>query len=311
MHTFENLMYNYKIKIMKLRSFFAMLAIAFLATGLVSCSDDDDDDTNKINPEAIVGDYMGLSKMAVGSQDMPGTPSVVKVSLQNNGKFTVVLPEAAKETKGGMNMPTVELKDVEFTFNADKTFTFEMAEKEVETPGMTIKLKDLKMVIDANKDMNFTYQLQPGKMPAWINVTFTTKYDPVAEAVKAAAGEYEGTNTLVVGDSNMPSEGNIAKIIAQENNKITVILPQDPKSDGQGMAMPKIELKDIDVTVASDGTMTFAVDKFDVTDPDKEMHVTGSDVKGEIKGNALKLTYNFKPGKMPMSIAGTFEGTKK
>ena len=289
-----------------------MLAIAFLATGLVSCSDDDDDDAPKIDTAAIVGDYMGISKMGVGSEDMPGTPSVVKISLQNNGKFTVVLPEdAGNTTKGGMNMPTVELKDVEFKFNADKTFSFEMASTEVETPAMTIKLKDVKMTIDANKDMDFSYQLQPGKMPAWINVTFTTKYDPAAEALKAIAGEYEGTNTLVVGDSNMPSEGNIAKIIAQDNNKITVILPQDPKSDGQGMAMPKIELKDLDITVAADGTITFGMDKFDVVDPDKQMHVTGSDVKGEVKGNVLKLSFSFKPGKMPMTINGSFEGTKK
>lgn len=287
-----------------------MLAIAFLATSLVSCSDDDDDP--KIDTAAIVGDYVGISKMAVGSTDMPGTPSVVKVSLQNNGKFTVVLPEAVNnDTKAGMNMPAVELNDVEFTFNADKTFSFAIDSKEVETPAMLVKFKDIKMSIDANKDMILTYQMQPGKMPAWINVTFTTKYDLVNEAVKMIAGKYEGTNTLVVGDSKMPSEGNIAEIIAQENNKITVILPQDPNSDGQGMAMPKIELKDVDIIVAEDGTVTFGVDKFDVVDPDKEMHVTGNGMKGEVKGNVLKLSFNFKPGKMPMTIDAVFEGTKR
>lgn len=262
----------------------------------------------------VLGNYKGVAAMAVGSEAMPGDSSIVKVFGQNNGKFTVILPEstAKKEnTKAGMQMPTVELKDIEFKANADKTYSFEMAATEVQTPGMTIKLKDIKMIIDANKDMVFTYQLQPGKMPAWIGVTFTTKEEGPSDIVKKIAGEYVGTNTLKVGDSDMPSENNIAQIIAQTGNKITVILPQDPNSDGQGMAMPKIELKDVEINVAEDGTITFGVDKIDVVDPDKEMHVTGDGMKGEIKGDVLKLTYNFKPGKMPMTIEGTFEGTKK
>lgn len=264
--------------------------------------------------EKVLGKYNGVSSMGVGSEDMPGDSSVVKVFGQNNGKFTVILPEstAKKETtKGGMQLPTVELKDVEFKANADKTYSFEIASTEVQTPTMNINLKDVKMSIDANKDMVFTYQLQPGKMPAWIGVKFTTKAEGPSEAVKKIAGEYEGVNTLIVGESKMPSEGNIAKIIAQTGNKITVILPQDPNSNGEGMAMPKIELKDVEISVAADGTVTFGVDKFDVVDPDKEMHVTGDSMKGEVKDNVLKLTFKFKPGKMPMSINGVFEGTKK
>ena len=261
----------------------------------------------------VLGNYKGVSSMGVGSEQMPGDSAVVKVFGQNNGKFTVILPEgfASKDTKAGMQMPNVELKDVVFNAGSDKTYTFELASTEVQTETMSVKLKDVKIAIDANKDMVFTYQLQPGKMPAWIAVKFTTKAEGPSETVKKIAGEYVGTNTLIVGDSKMPSEGNIAKIIAQDDNKITVILPQDPNSNGQGMAMPKIELKDIEITEAADGTITFGVDKIDVVDPDNEMHVTGDGMKGEIKGNVLKLTYSFKPGKMPMSINGSFEGTKK
>lgn len=262
--------------------------------------------------DAVLGNYNGVSTMGVGSEGMPGDSAIVKVFGQNNGKFTVVLPESKPTTKAGMEMPTVELRDVVFTANADKTYSFEIANTEVQTATMNIKLQNVKMSIDANKDMVFSYKLQPGKMPAWIDVTFTTKAEGPSEEVKKIAGEYVGTNTLIVGDTKMPSENNVAKIIAQTGNKITVILPQDPNSNGEGgMAMPKIELKDIEISVAADGTVTFGVDKIDVVDPDKEMHVTGNGMKGEIKDNVLKLNFNFKPGKMPMSIDGVFEGTKK
>ena len=122
-------------------------------------------------------------------------------------------------------------------------------------------------------------------------------------------GNYVGTNVLKVGGQEMPSENNVAKIIPQSGDMVTVALPQAPAETKAGMEMPAIAIKDVKLVEVGQGTYTFSVDTIDVVTG--EMHIVGKGMSGEVKGNKLTLKYNFKPGKMPMYIDGSFEGVKK
>ena len=126
-------------------------------------------------------------------------------------------------------------------------------------------------------------------------------------------GDYVGTNVLVVGGSEMPSENNVAKIIPQANGMVTVVLPQPqeaPEATSRaGMEMPLITLKDIKISEADQNTYTLSPDTIDVVSG--QMHIVGKFLSGEVKNNELKLKYNFKPGKMPLYLDGSFTGSKQ
>lgn len=133
--------------------------------------------------------------------------------------------------------------------------------------------------------------------------------DDAPAASELVKGDYVGTNVLKVGDTEMPSENNVAAIVPQSGDMVTVKLPQAPAETKAGMAMPVIAVKDVKLVNAGQGNYTFSVDTIDVVAG--EMHIVGKGMSGEIKGNKLTLKYNFKPGKMPLYIDGNFEGTKK
>lgn len=122
-------------------------------------------------------------------------------------------------------------------------------------------------------------------------------------------GDYVGTNVLKVGGTDMPSDNNVAKIVPESGDMVTVVLPQAPAETKAGMAMPNIAIKNVKVVNVGQDAYTFSVDTIDVVTG--EMHVVGTGMSGEVKGNKMTLKYNFKPGKMPMYIDGSFEGTKK
>ena len=261
--------------------------------------------------DAVLGKYKGVNTMKVGDQAMGADTSMVKVFGQNNGKFTFILPESTGEKEGrAMNMPTVEIRDVEFTEAADKSYSFAIEKTEIKAGDMLIKLQNVKASIDANKDMVLTFSLQPGSMPAWIDNSFTTKPEaekPAVDVTKIAAAYY-GDNTMKVGDQVMPGKNQVATIVAQEDGKITLILPEaNEEQKARGMEMPSVEVKDIEVAEAN-GVYTFSLDKISVNTG--EMAVELADLKGEVEGNILKLNFRMKPGAMPMWIANEFMGDK-
>ena len=163
---------------MKLRNFLAMMAIAFCATGMVSCGDDDDDDdTEIVNPsstiaEKVKGSYNGKITMAVGDSALPEADATIIVTPANNGKFSITLPEM-KMAMGPMVkvVPSKTIENVEIKEVADNKYAFEVGPFEQLVDETNYKSTGAKGMIEGNV-MNLTFDVTPGAMPMAIMITF-------------------------------------------------------------------------------------------------------------------------------------------
>lgn len=257
----------------------------------------------------LIKSYKGVNVTLVGGDTSEPDSSIVKIFGQNNGKFTVRLPKATAKPKGrAMEMPIVDVKDVVFTEGEGKVYSASIDQTEVETPKFVVKVAKFTISVKGD-DMDMKFDMQPGAMPMWISNTFTTKAPekPSVDVTKIAASYY-GDNTMKVGGDVMPGKNQVATIIAQENGKITLVLPEANKEQkARGMDMPTVEVKDIEVAEAN-GVYTFSLKESSI-DTGK-MVIKLKNLKGEVNGNILKLTFDMQPGAMPMWIANDFQGDK-
>ena len=256
----------------------------------------------------LIKSYKGMHLMNVGGKDSEPVASTSTIFGQNNGKFTFRLPMADVKAEG-MTMPLIDIKDVEFTEGKDKTYSFSLDKLDYNTGSYVAKLSNLKVTLKGG-DMDLQFTMVPGGMPMPIVSKFSTK--PVEKPsvdVTAIAATYYGDNMMKVGETVMPAKNQIATIEAQENGKISLILPENNKDQQgkAGMGMPSIKLEDLEVTLTGD-TYTFVISekKFTVQGMDFEL----KDLKAEVKGNILKLDYKLMPVKMQMFIENSFVGDK-
>ena len=119
----------------------------------------------------VCGKFVGVSSMKVHGQDAGSdSTSVATIAIQENGKFAVSLPAAAKEGRG-MDLPSITLSDIELAGDAN-VFTFANDSLGVQAGGMNIIIKDLKGTVK-NNVMSLSYTFKPGAMPMYINTTYT------------------------------------------------------------------------------------------------------------------------------------------
>ena len=120
----------------------------------------------------LVGEFGGDNHSKVGDSEMPAAYQIAKIEAQNNGKYTLVLPEApkAKASFRGMEMPTVRIENVEIKAEAN-VYTFAIEEAEVPATGMVIGIKNLQGKVFGNK-LNLSFSMKPGKMPMFVDNTF-------------------------------------------------------------------------------------------------------------------------------------------
>lgn len=121
----------------------------------------------------VAGAFKGATEMFMGGESSGSFEATVKIETQENGKFTVILPEAPV-MGGKMKLPMVTVKDVEATAVKDDV-TLKVAAFVVETEdgkkcinkkGMTGSIK--------NGALTLEYDLQVGNMPFPIDFKFTT-----------------------------------------------------------------------------------------------------------------------------------------
>ena len=134
--------------------------------------------------------------------------------------------------------------------------------------------------------------------------------DPVVEEVvtpaELVAGNYECGLTMAVGKPGEPTDATV-EVKAQKDGKLTVIMPEA----GSGkMSMPKLELADVKLEKVADNEYKLTKEAFVINNPGMPL-VNTKGLTGTLKNNALELTYDIKPGEMPMSIVFSFKGTKK
>ena len=260
--------------------------------------------------------FKGVLQTQVKGEKQEPDSCIVKIFGQNNGKFTVRLPKSiSKKAKSsrGMEMPMVEIKDVEFTAGAENTYTYTSGAKEVPTPAFVVKLDKINLKIKGT-DMDFTFDMQPGNMPLWINNAFTTNFqevEPEKPEVSVDAHEIEGTyvgdNKMIVNGRESVLPNTAIKITAISNDAIQLFIPSNEPA--RAMSMPDVTLDNIKVVGSEEGSYTFTLAE-KVLNLDS-MTITLKNVKGTVKGDKLDITYVAEPKGMPMPINFVYSGTKK
>lgn len=251
----------------------------------------------------VLGNYKGMYAMAVGGRPQTDKASYTSVIGLNNGKFGIMIPAIGS---GKMNTPAFTINDVEFTENADKTYTASVASTEIKTEAYTIKIANLKVNISGD-DMEVSYEMTPGSMPMPINCSvFANKKGLVR------LGRFEGeTSTTVMGETD--THAAFMDLYSEADSKIAIRLPENILAEGEkpGMALPgNIVIKGIALTKESETVSTFASDKIEFTVGEKKGTV--SKLSGKLTNNKqVELSYEVKYGAMPFAIAYSFKGNIK
>lgn len=147
-------------------------------------------------------------------------------------------------------------------------------------------------------------------LPAFVGCSDDDNEDSLA--IGNATGTYSGSLNAKVMTSDFPMEGEFQlSIVSQKDNseEVTVVLPQcsfTPPGSPMTQVIPSISVADVDIEASGSG-YTIKEDNFMVVLDD--VTYTGS-INGTISGNVAKINYSMTPGKMPMQINFTFNGTK-
>lgn len=151
---------------MKLKIFFAMMAIALCA---VSCSDDDDKKEDIVIPaQEIAGTYNGTLSLSVSGTDQGSSDSQVKITAEDGGTVQVLLVGGAGE--GAMSLPDITLPGVEVQTSDNVTYT--LPESAIDVTVGSVKYTGSLQGTVKDEKANLVFTLKPGAMPMAITATF-------------------------------------------------------------------------------------------------------------------------------------------
>ena len=112
---------------------------------------------------AIVGDYYGELKTTVAGTEMSEPVCVARILAQDNGKFSIAIPE---KTTRGMELPSMVIKDIEMVKESESVCSFNIDDLTVDVGGTAYVFKGLSGVVNlATETFDFTFSVKPGKMP--------------------------------------------------------------------------------------------------------------------------------------------------
>lgn len=123
-------------------------------------------------------------------------------------------------------------------------------------------------------------------------------------AVQAVSGTYNGTIIESIGGENRDTVNGTIVITPYGENAVSVTLP----SFGEGaMALMKCVVENVTVT-ANENAYTVSKENFEktLTKADGSTIVYTGSIDGTVSNGCLTLSYDIKPGAMPMSIHFSF-----
>ena len=295
-----------KIKTMK-----AMMMALCMGMALASCSSSSSNDPIDPNnggnkketvdfAKTIAGSYTNKLSMTVMGEESIYKNAEVKLDRVDSTHVNITLPACGE---GMMALPALTVEKVEVTASGSEyKFAVENYSSSVSVNGQdknwTVTLTG------AYKDgvVTLDYSLQYGKMP----MAMVAKFDSSATltAAEEVADSYTSTLTITVMDETSTYEEANLVIDVVNDTKLKITLP----ACGEGaMALPALEIPEVEVNKESDGTYTFAIDSYagttTVNEVEKNYTVT---LAGTLKDGVLTVNYNLQYGKMPMAMIGQF-----
>lgn len=302
-----------KFKTMKAMMMALCVGLVFASCSSGSSNDPTTPDNNNNNnnggdkketvdfAKTIAGSYTNKLSMTVMQEESIYKNATVVLDRVDSTHVDITLPSCGS---GAMALPALKVEKVEVTDNnGEYKFAVENYTGAVTVNGESKNYTVTLSGAYKSGVVTLDYSLQYGKMP----VAMIAKFDSSAELTVSEAVADSYTSDLkitVMGETSTYEDANLV-IEKVSDTKVKITLP----ACGEGaMALPALEIPEVEVEKAATDMYVFAVEnytgKVTVNDEEKAYTVT---LAGTLSDGVLSVQYSLQYGKMPMAMIGNFE----
>lgn len=276
----------------------ALMALS-LSTTFVSCSDNDDDDTNLA--KEIAGIYNGYSigECNMFSDYLLGDKSSATITANEDGTINL----AYKSGSGDFTLNNLKLSAKSFSGSGEVAMsmgsgTGSSYDYTLEGSVNESKVLTLKADVDIPAPM--------GKM----KIVFVQGETPITYNI-AATYQYNSSLAISVGDTSFGSTDECKAVIKRASDTtVDITLSGFANLSGGGnMSLGNFTITGVNVTTGANGTYSLNLGEYESTDSTDKV-ITGESLSGTIAADGTAtINTDFKPGSMPMAITAVFTGS--
>ena len=277
----------------------ALMALS-LSTTFVSCSDNDDDDTNLA--KEIAGIYNGYSigECNMFSDYLLGDKSSATITANEDGTINL----AYKSGSGDFTLNNLKLSSKSFSGSGEVAMsmgsgTGSSYDYTLEGSVNESKVLTLKADVDIPAPM--------GKM----KIVFVQGETPITYNI-AATYQYNSSLAISVGDTSFGSTDECKAVIKRASDTtvdITLSGFANLSGGGGNMSLGNFTITGVNVTTGANGTYSLNLGEYEFTDSTDKV-ITGESLSGTIAADGTAtINTDFKPGSMPMAITAVFTGS--
>ena len=277
----------------------ALMALS-LSTTFVSCSDNDDDDTNLA--KEIAGIYNGYSigECNMFSDYLLGDKSSATITANEDGTINL----AYKSGSGDFTLNNLKLSAKSFSGSGEVAMsmgsgTGSYYDYTLEGSVNESKVLTLKADVDIPAPM--------GKM----KIVFVQGETPITYNI-AATYQYNSSLAISVGDTSFGSTDECKAVIKRASDTtvdITLSGFANLSGGGGNMSLGNFTITGVNVTTGVNGTYSLNLGEYESTDSTDKV-ITGESLSGTITADGtVTINTDFKPGSMPMAITAVFTGS--
>ena len=277
----------------------ALMALS-LSTTFVSCSDNDDDDTNLA--KEIAGIYNGYSigECNMFSDYLLGDKSSATITANEDGTINL----AYKSGSGDFTLNNLKLSAKSFSGLGEVAMsmgsgTGSSYDYTLEGSVNESKVLTLKADVDIPAPM--------GKM----EIVFVQGETPITYNI-AATYQYNSSLAISIGDTSFGSTDECKAVIKRVSDTtvdITLSSFANLSGGGGNMSLGNFTITGVNVTTGANGTYSLNLGEYESTDSTDKV-ITGESLSGTITADGtVTINTDFKPGSMPMAITAVFTGS--
>lgn len=280
----------------------ALMALS-LSTTFVSCSDNDDDDTNLAKEVAGIYNGYSIGECNMFSDYLLGDKSSATITANEDGTINL----SYKSGSGDFTLNNLKLSAKSFSGSGEvamsmsgsstgSTYDYTLEGSVNDSKVLTLKAK---VSIPAPMG-EMTIVFVQGEVPFIYNI--------------AATYQYNSSLAVSVGSTSFGSTTDSKAVIKRASDTtVNITLNGFAKIDtgNPAMALGDFTISGVKVTAETDGTYSLSLEEgYESTDSTGKA-ITGESFSGTIAvDGTATITTAFRPGSMPMPITANFTGNK-
>lgn len=277
----------------------ALMALS-LSTTFVSCSDNDDDDTNLA--KEIAGIYNGYSigECNMFSDYLLGDKSSATITANEDGTINL----AYKSGSGDFTLNNLKLSAKSFSGLGEVAMSMGSGTGSSYNYTLEGSVNESK-VLTLKADVDIPAPM--GKM----EIVFVQEETPITYNI-AATYQYNSSLAISVGDISFGSTDECKAVIKRASDTtvdITLSGFANLSGGGGNMSLGNFTITGVNVTTGANGTYSLNLGEYESTDSTDKV-ITGESLSGTITADGtVTINTDFKPGSMPMAITAVFTGS--